>query len=122
MGACYKINRIRSQKEDIFKLVISKELSKTREEYAAKQPHAELAYRMALRDPGSAPKLGERIPYVVINTGNKKHKLYEKTENPDYAITHNIPIDTDYYITNQVVEPLVRLFEPVYKDEAKIKA
>ena len=51
---------------DISKLVITKELTKKGEDYAAKQAHCELAARMKKRDAGSAPQLGDRVPYVFI--------------------------------------------------------
>ena len=35
--------------------------------------------RMRKRDPGSAPKLGDRVPYVII-AGTKGAKAYEKAE------------------------------------------
>ena len=104
-------------------MVISKELSKTREEYKSKQAHAELAARMAARDPGSAPKLGDRVPYVVISKGGGKTKapLYDCAENPIYAIQHGLQLDTGYYIDNQVLEPLIRLFEPIFKSEKEVR-
>jgi DNA polymerase delta subunit 1 len=45
-------------------LVITKALTKN--EYANKQPHVELAERMRKRDAGSAPSLGDRVAYVII--------------------------------------------------------
>lgn len=36
-------------------------------------------YRMRKRDAGSAPKLGDRVPYVII-AGAKGEKAYEKAE------------------------------------------
>lgn len=51
---------------DISQLVITKALSKTREEYDGRQAHAELAERMRQRDAGSAPTLGDRVAYVII--------------------------------------------------------
>ena len=62
---------------DISQLIITKELTKTREEYAAKQAHVELAERMRKRDAGSAPQLGDRVPYVII-TGSKGQAAYLK--------------------------------------------
>ena len=44
---------------DISQLVITKELTKTDKEYAAKQAHVELANKMRKRDAGNAPKLGD---------------------------------------------------------------
>ena len=59
---------------DISQLVISKELTKTDAEYAAKQPHVEVANRMRKRNPGCAPQLGDRVPYV-ITSGTKGAQL-----------------------------------------------
>lgn len=64
---------------DISQLVISKELTKTDSEYANKQPHVELANKMRKRDPGSAPNLGDRVPYVII-PGTKNQAAYERAE------------------------------------------
>ena len=30
-----------------------------------------------------------------------------------YVLDHNLPIDTSYYLTNQLKEPMMRLFEPI---------
>lgn len=50
--------------------MITKELAKT--DYAAKQAHVELANKMRKRDAGTAPKLGDRVPYVIIQAGKGK--------------------------------------------------
>ncbi|EDO49294.1 predicted protein [Nematostella vectensis] len=97
---------------DISQLVITKELTKTGEEYAGKQAHSELAERMRKRDAGSAPKLGDRVPYVII-AGAKGAKAYEKAEDPIYVLENNVPIDTGYYLENQLSKPLLRIFEPI---------
>ncbi|CAL1535781.1 unnamed protein product [Lymnaea stagnalis] len=97
---------------DISQLVITKELTKTDKEYAGKQAHVELANRMQKRDPGSAPKLGDRVPYVII-AGPKGTAAYLKSEDPIYVLENNIPIDTQYYLENQLSKPLLRIFEPI---------
>lgn len=53
---------------DISLLVITKSLGKSAdsEGYTAKQAHVELAMRMKKRDPGTAPNVGDRVPYVII--------------------------------------------------------
>ena len=51
-------------KVDLSLLVISKALGKA--EYAGKQAHSELADRMRKRDAGTAPALGDRVSYVII--------------------------------------------------------
>lgn len=103
---------------DISHLVITKELTKNDGEYGSKQAHVELANRMKKRDPAGAPKLGDRVPYVII-TGQKGQPAYLKSEDPLYVLENNIPIDTDYYLTNQISKPLLRIFEPILGDRAE---
>lgn len=92
------------------KLVITKALSKN--DYAAKQAHVELAERMRKRDAGSAPTLGDRVAYVIIK-GAGGAKNYERSEDPLYVLEHNLPLDTQYYLDNQLAKPLGRIFEPI---------
>ena len=103
---------------DISNLIITKELTKSDSDYAAKQAHAELAVRMAKRDAGSAPKLGDRVPYVIIAAA-KGTPAYLKSEDPIYVLENNIPIDTQYYLDNQLSKPLIRIFEPIFKEKTE---
>jgi DNA polymerase delta subunit 1 len=103
---------------DISNLVITKELTKTDKEYANKQVHCELANKMRKRDPGSAPQMGERVPYIII-AGAKGQAAYEKGEDPVYVLDHNLPIDTHYYLENQISKPLLRIFEPILGERAE---
>ncbi|KAH8082305.1 DNA polymerase family B-domain-containing protein [Filobasidium floriforme] len=102
-------------KIDMSQLVITKALAKA--DYAAKQAHVELAERMRKRDAGSAPALGDRVAYVIIK-GIKGAAAYEKSEDPLYVLENNIPIDTKYYLDNQLSKPLLRIFEPILGDKA----
>lgn len=95
---------------DMSKLVITKALAK--DDYAAKQPHSELAKRMRERDPGSAPGLGDRVAYVMVK-GASGSKNFENSEDPIFVLEHNVPIDTRYYLDNQLSKPLGRIFEPI---------
>jgi len=97
---------------DISQLIITKELTKNKEDYAAKQAHVELAERMRKRDPGSAPQLGDRVPFVIV-AGTKGQAAYLKSEDPIYVLENNLQIDTEYYLKNQLTLPLLRIFEPV---------
>lgn len=92
------------------KLVITKALTKN--DYAAKQAHVELAERMKKRDAGSAPALGDRVAYVMVK-GSSGSKNYENSEDPLFVLENNIPIDTKYYLDNQLSKPLTRIFEPI---------
>jgi len=119
---------------DISKLVITKELTQKAENYANKQAHCELAERMRKRDPGSAPQLGDRVPYVFIKKP-KNTPAYEKAEDPLYVLDNSVPIDAGYYESNlnlnksfkehylhhSLENPLLRIFEPVL-GETKAKS
>ncbi|KIJ20820.1 hypothetical protein PAXINDRAFT_174244 [Paxillus involutus ATCC 200175] len=109
------ISDLLQNKIDMSQLVITKALSKS--EYAAKQAHVELAERMRQRDAGSAPALGDRVAYVIVK-GIKGAAAYEKSEDPLYVLENNIPIDTKYYLENQLSKPLMRIFEPILGDKA----
>ncbi|OJJ51242.1 hypothetical protein ASPZODRAFT_87370 [Penicilliopsis zonata CBS 506.65] len=104
------ISDLLQNKIDMSKLVITKALSKS--DYTAKQAHVELAERMRKRDAGSAPTLGDRVAYVIVK-GAGGSKNYEKSEDPIYVLENNIPIDTKYYLDNQLANPLGRIFEPI---------
>ncbi|KAF8243268.1 DNA polymerase delta catalytic subunit [Wilcoxina mikolae CBS 423.85] len=95
---------------DMSQLVITKALSKS--DYTSKQAHTELAERMKKRDAGSAPTLGDRVAYVITK-GAREAKNYEKSEDPIYVLEHSVPIDTKYYLDNQLAKPLGRIFEPI---------
>lgn len=115
-------------KMDISRLVITKSLNKgaeyalglggKAEDYKMKQAHVELAARMKKRDAGSAPQMGDRVPYVMI-TGAKGAKNFEKAEDPIYVLENNLALDAKWYLTNQLSKPLQRIFEPIIDDVEK---
>ena len=126
------ISDLLRDKIDISLLIISKSLSKKSDEggsdededkkvkkgrnktdtYQAKQAHVELAEKIRKRDPGNAPNIGDRIQYVIIK-GEKGSKNYENSEDPAYVLEHDLPIDIDYYLENQLKKPLLRIFTPI---------
>merc|ERR1719410_2672469 len=103
---------------DISQLVITKELTRNDDEYKAKQAHVELANKMKKRDAGNAPKLGDRVPYVIINAA-KGTPAYAKAEDPIYVLENSVPIDAQHYLTNQLSKPLLRIFEPILGEKAE---
>lgn len=110
------ISDLLQNKVDLSQLVITKALSKA--DYSNKQVHVELAERMRKRDPGSAPALGDRVAYVIIKARNNT-PAYDRSEDPLYVLDKNIPIDTKYYLDNQLSKPLLRIFEPILGDKAE---
>ena len=100
-------------KMDISRLVITKSLNKGAEYALGKgglqneTSDVELAARMKKRDAGSAPQMGDRVPYVII-TGAKGAANFEKAEDPIFVLENNMPIDCKWYLTNQLSKPLTR--------------
>jgi DNA polymerase elongation subunit (family B) len=96
---------------DLHKLLMSKNLSHDVADYKAPQMHSILAAKMAKRDPSSAPVVGDRVSFIVVGDGTKQ--VRELAEDPLYVLERQIPINVDYYINNQLMEPLKRLFVPI---------
>jgi DNA polymerase elongation subunit (family B) len=70
--------------------------------------HRILANRMTARDPGNAPSVGERLQYVYIQTDKKLQA--DKIETIDFVQKNNLKLDSQFYITNQIQNPVAQLF------------
>merc|ERR1712139_76011 len=78
----------------------------------------ELAEKLRKRDPANAPRMGDRVSYLVL-AGAAKAKVYEKVEDPLYALEHELPLDAEYYLEHQLKQPLIRVFEHVCGSDEK---
>lgn len=72
--------------------------------------HRVLADRMAERDPGTAPRVGDRVPYVYVAENKDNAKQGDRIEHIDYVRKHGLTPDAQFYITNQVQNPVAQLF------------
>ena len=93
-------------------LTISKSL---RAEYANPQgvAHKVLADRMAARDPGTAPTVGDRVPFIYIQpqVGQQAADLQgDRVEHPTYIKEKGLKPDYMFYITNQISNPVIQMF------------
>jgi DNA polymerase elongation subunit (family B) len=97
------------------KLIISKSI---RSFYKNPQQiaHKVLADRIGAREPGNKPTSGDRIPFVYIVNPNKKALQGEKIETPTFIKDNKLQIDYSFYITNQIMKPLLQLFGLVIED------
>jgi len=123
--------RIRNGEYDLSYFVITKAL---RGYYKNPQQiaHKVLADRMAERDPGNKPKSNDRIPYAYIKlpdeilydmsnpykSGVRKGKARERNvmqgdriEHVDYIKAHTCEIDYEFYITNQIMNPVKQVLD-----------
>jgi DNA polymerase elongation subunit (family B) len=103
------LQNIVDEKYPIEKLIITKSL-RTGYKNPNSIAHKVLADRITARDPGSKPSSGDRIPFVYINTQNKKALQGEKIETPSFIMENNLKIDYSFYITNQIMKPVQQLF------------
>ena len=99
----------------IDKLIITKSL---RSFYKNPQQiaHKVLADRIAAREPGNKPTSGDRIPFAYIVQSNKKALQGEKIETPTYIKEKGLQLDYSFYISNQIMKPLLQLFGLVLED------
>ena len=91
----------------IEKFIITKQL---RDDYKNPEQiaHRVLADRMTLRDPGNIPQVGERIAYIYV--AGRSGKQGDRIENIEYVRKKSLKADTEFYITNQIQNPLAQLF------------
>jgi DNA polymerase delta subunit 1 len=72
--------------------------------------HRTLADRMESRDPGTAPKVGDRLQFVFVAENKHKGKQGERIEEVGYVKSKGLTPDTSFYITNQIQNPVAQLF------------
>jgi len=89
------------------KLLMSKQLAA---EYKVPQPHVTVRDKMKARAPGSEPQQGDRVAFVIVKGDGK---MFEKAEDPAWARDHKVPLDYQYYFTNQFKKPVQDLLEPL---------
>jgi len=80
------------------------------------QAHVQVVRKMRERQPGSEPQSGDRVPYILLDTGDPKAKAFEKSEDPKYAKDNNLKIDYNYYFINKFLNPVCDLIEPLFED------
>jgi DNA polymerase elongation subunit (family B) len=91
------------------KYILSKQL---RDDY--KNPgqiaHRVLADRMEERDAGNKPQVGDRLSYIYVANRKDEKKQGDKIEHVDYVREKKLKPDTEFYITNQIQNPVAQLF------------
>ena len=90
--------------------------------------HKVLADRIGQRDPGNKPKPGDRMPFAYRKVDdkpelvgyykNKKPKYKKKkilqgdrVEDPEFIKKHNLELDYEFYITNQIMNPVKQVLD-----------
>lgn len=92
---------------DIQKLVVTKTMTKLPKHYEGMQPHVELVKKIHSRNPRETPGIGDRIGYVIVKGMGL---LSKRAEDPSFVIEKGLQVDSKYYIENQLLPPLERIF------------
>lgn len=89
------------------KFIITKQL---RDDY--KNPgqiaHRVLADRMEQRDAGNKPQVGDRLAFIYV--AGREGKQGDRIEHIDYVREKILKPDTEFYLTNQIQNPVAQLF------------
>jgi len=115
------LHKLLTGRIEISKLIISKNLSKSFKHYdesGSMLPHVELAKKMKARG-DEEYHTGDRVKFVVI-CGTKGAKSSECAEDPAYVLRNRVQIDYNYYVYNQLMKPLLRIFTPILAPREKL--
>ena len=111
------VNQLLDGKIDIEKLVVTKTMTRRPEAYAGVQPHVEVIKKMMSRNMMEIPGVGDRIGYVIV----KGTQLVSKrAEDPNFVRENGLRIDSQYYIDNQMLPPLERIFSALGVDREEL--
>jgi DNA polymerase delta subunit 1 len=97
---------------DSGELVMSKQLGN---EYKTRQPHVEVRNKIRSRAPGSEPRNGDRVQFLITKGSGL---LCDKAEDPAYVTVKKVPIDYYYYFDHQLQKPVCDLLEPLVGTKA----
>jgi len=101
--------QVMQNKMPLEKYIITKQL---RDDYKVpgQIAHRVLADRMEERDPGNKPQVGDRLAYLYVAERKNEKKQGDKIEHVDYARAKGLKPDVEFYITNQLQNPIAQLF------------
>lgn len=107
------IDKVRNKEIDNSKMIIETQITKKIEEYSAVGPHVAIAKRMASKGVNINP--GMMIPYIVIpGKGPLKDRVKIPTEAKDGEY------DPEYYIENQILPTIEKIFEVLGYDKEEL--
>lgn len=109
------VRRIYLNQVGLSDYVVTKSLTCEPSEYKNPQAHGNLVERMRARDPGSAPQVGDRVSYVIVNRGATL--MSDSAEDPLEVIEKGLSVDRTYYIENQLRGPVERIFTTVFGED-----
>lgn len=104
------IDKISNYEIDVNELVVSAMLASS---YKTRPVHVQLAERLKLRK--EEVQIGSRIPYIYIESTDKKQQKSELGEDPKYAMQNNLKYNRMCYL-EQLAKPLLGFYKITLKD------
>lgn len=103
------LSKLMENKFPLEKFIITKQL---RDDYKnpAQIAHRVLADRMSERDPGNKPQVGDRLAFIYIDSKKDEKKQGDRIEEIAYVKSKKLKPDVEFYISNQIQNPLAQLF------------
>jgi DNA polymerase, archaea type len=101
------VKKIMKNEVPVNKLVITKTMTKPPESYVGMQPHIELVKKIMNRNVDEVPGIGDRISYVIVKGMGL---LSKRAEDPGFVTENGMQVDSKYYIENQLLPPMERIF------------
>ena len=99
--------RLLKKQVTVDELRASKTLARV--DYSNRPPHVELVKKLHARDPHTAPRVGDRVSFVLVQSAPGA-PTGAKYESPEYALEHNLQLDYDHYFEVALRPALTRLF------------
>lgn len=108
------LKNIMEYKINVDDLVVSAMLAAS---YKTKPVHVQLAERLKQRK--EEVQIGDRIPYIYIESDDPKRAKSELGEDPQYAIKHNLKYNRSCYL-EQLAKPILGFYKIVLKDHVNL--
>ena len=93
-----------SGKVPMEKLILSKRLGDSYK--STNLAHIRVRDKIKERAPGSEPRSGDRVQFVIVKTTGKGARMYEKAEDPTWVTANNLELDYAYYYKHQFEKPV----------------
>jgi hypothetical protein len=65
---------------------------------------------MEERDAGNKPQVGDRLAFIYVDSRKDEKKQGDKIEHIDFVKEQKMKPDVNFYITNQIQNPVAQLF------------
>ncbi|KAL9655492.1 hypothetical protein ABK040_002160 [Willaertia magna] len=119
---------VRNNRTSIDQFILTTALTKEPDQYtdASNHPHVQVALQM--RKNGEAVRLHQRIPFVIAKKkdGTSSTKVAERAVHPDTFLEEQkngtMEIDAEYYLSQQVFPPVLRLCEHIQQTDKAMLA